>query len=295
MARKRRSAFTIIELIAVLAVLLLILGLLLPAIQKVRAAAARMQSSNNLKQIGLAVHSYNDANNRLPAGVDNNHFSATARFLPYLDQNALYTSIKFGETVDHKDNARARAVRVKTLESPRDPVDAPNKNYGPTNYLWNDKVFFLNSAARIPASFPDGLSNTIINGETLKGDGGKNAVTVQRQHVLLAKGALKGLKDDAGVKPFQANKQIAGDRGASWMDGRFLQGTFNGRLRLNDQRPDVSCAGAGGASTLRSLDEIVLVGLGDGSVRSLSVRGLTFATWSNALDPADGSPLGADW
>jgi hypothetical protein len=67
-----------------------------------------------------------------------------------------------------------------------------------------------------------------VIGETLKGDGGTKAVTVRRQHVLLGKGALKDLQDDAGVQDFKDGKHIAGDRCASWMDGRFLQGTFNG-------------------------------------------------------------------
>jgi type II secretory pathway pseudopilin PulG len=284
-----------IQLIVVLALLLLLLGLLLPAVSKVRQAAARAQSQNNLKQLGLALHSYHDANLRLPPGVDNGNFSASAQLLPYIEQQALYNTIDFKKDVDHKANAAARATRIRTFESPRDPVEVVNKDYGPTNYLFNDKVFYLNSAATIPGSFPDGTGNTIITGETLKGDGSKVARDVRRQHVLLGKAALKGIKDDAGVAPFKANKNIAADRCASWMDGRFLQGTFNGRLKLNDERPDVSCAGAGGVSTLRSLDSTILVGLGDGSVRSLDATRLTFRTWSNAMDPADGNPLGADW
>jgi hypothetical protein len=156
-------------------------------------------------------------------------------------------------------------------------------------------VFFRNSKLKIPKDFPDGLSNTIAVGETLKGDGGDKAKDVRRQYVLLEKGDLKGVKPDTGESYWKENKNIAGDRCASWMDGRFLQGTFNGKLKPNDDRPDVGCGGDGGVSTLRSLDDLIMLGLADGSVRAVNAKSITFTTWSNALCPNDGMPLGPDW
>jgi hypothetical protein len=292
---RRRSAFTLFQLLVILAILAILLGLLLPAISKTRVAAARAQDFNTLKQIGIAMHNHNDALNVLPAGLDNKGFSATARLLPYIEQDNLYKTIDFDKSIDDDANAAARKMQITMLLSKRDPVKSVKEEWGATNYLYNDQVFNLNSKARIPASFPDGASNTIITGETLKGDGGTKGTDVNRQYVLFKKDALKGIKPDAGVDDFKNNKNIAGDRCASWMDGHFLQGMFNGELKPNDTRPDVSCGGFGGVSALRSLDNDILVGLADGSARTVNAKKITHETWKNAICPNDGNVLGPDW
>jgi type II secretory pathway pseudopilin PulG len=292
----RRRGITLFQLLVVLALLAILLALLLPAVAKVRAAAARTQSVNNLKQLSLATIIYADTYaGAMPPGVDDNHFSATSKILPFIEQANVYNSIDFKKSIDDKANADARKLVIKTFLSPSDPILRVKDDWGATNYLYNDQVFFLNSKLRFPASITDGTSNTIFIGETLKGDGGTRPVDVHRQHVLLGKDALKEIKPDAGVQDWKDGKHIVGDRCASWMDGRFLQGTFNGALKLNDSRPDVSCAGLGGVSTLRSLEDVVLVGLGDGSVRSLAVKRLTLTTFQAALTPNGGEVLGADW
>jgi prepilin-type N-terminal cleavage/methylation domain-containing protein len=104
-----RRAFTLIELLVVIAIVAVLMGLLLAAVQKVRSAAARMSSTNNLKQIALAAHAFNDANNDrlpnpaepinpgLPATAANPWNQATGPFfqlLPYLEQGPLYASIR---------------------------------------------------------------------------------------------------------------------------------------------------------------------------------------------------------
>jgi prepilin-type N-terminal cleavage/methylation domain-containing protein len=302
MKRLHRNGFTLFELLVILAIFAILLGLLLPAVQKVREAAARMSSMNNMKQLALAAFNYESANGTFPTGVDDNHFSATARLLPYIEQNNLYQLIDFKKPVDDAANDQARLTLVKTFISPgdSDPVLAPGGKSAPTSYLFcagskydlkdNNGVFYLNSKTKI-TEIPDGTSNTLMLGETLRGDGGKQATDVRRQYVELDKDALKDLKDDSGAQEWAGNKNIAGNRCASWMDGRFLQGTFTGTRVANDTQPDVDCAGNGGLSALRNNPgRPVNVGICDGSVRAIMTP-LGLEVWHNLAGRNDGNPI----
>ncbi len=290
MRRDYRRGFTLFQLLTVVSLLAMALALFMPAIARMRAEAKKAELLNNLKQMVLSLHNYNDANGLLPPGVDDNNFSAASKLLPYIEFGQVYNKINYTKPMTDPVNAEARKTVIPTFLSQRDPLKKVRDDSGATNYLFNDLLFFRDSKSSIPRSFPDGTSNTIVIGETLKGDGGEKAEDVRRQYVLLKKDALKGVKPETGVDYFKEGQNIAGDRCASWMDGRFLQGMFNGKLKPNDERPDVSCGGEGGVSTLRSLDDSIAVGLGDGSCRYLNAKKLSFFTWSNALDPADGNP-----
>jgi type II secretory pathway pseudopilin PulG len=296
MPRPRRSAFTLFQLLIVIAILAILIGLLIPAVQKVREAAARLQSQNNLKQLALAAINYSDTyKGVLPPGIDDKHFSTAAYILPFMEQINLFQTIDFKKSIDDKTNAPARKARIVTFLSPRDPLSSVKAEWGATNYLFNDQVFLpIAQPMKYPISITDGTSNTVLAGETLKGDGQTKAIDVRRQYVLLKKEDLKNTGANSGVKYFKDDKNIAGDRCASWMDGRFLQGTFNGRLRINDERPDVSCGGVSGVSALRSFDYITCVGMFDGSVRNISM-GITHATWKTVLTPSNGDIPGSDW
>ena len=330
-------AFTLIELLVVIAIIGVLVGLLLPAVQKVREAAARMQCSNNYRQLGLATHHYENTFNALPpmsnwvnkSPGSNRETNVFYLLLPFLEQENLVTLSKTAQNQGYYFPGAGWTdycvtignQTVKTYLCPSDAtnpthLDAGSTNeYGPLfatgNYSANVLIFDPNPSSRpLMAAMPNGTSNCIMFGHRLEwcNSNGNDPPT------------------EFGYNDWDATPDQTGTYhplpGFGWSGSAAAPGYF--QLRCpdpttcykgpNNQLRRAMTAGAypnfvhGGLpfqiqprpglcdpAVLGSPHTgVMLVGLGDGSVRTVSPS-ISTTTWVNICIPDSGKVPGSDW
>lgn len=182
MKQKTHHGFTLVELLVVIAIIGVLVALLLPAVQAAREAARRSSCQNNLRQVAIALHSFEFANEHLPAGVTNptgpiknvregNHMNWIAHILPQLDERTRYERLDFSAGAYHAKNKYVADKAIAVLRCPSDDVDGPYSNYAGVHHdvespidVDNNGVLFLNSRITF-ADIKDGLAYTILAGE----------------------------------------------------------------------------------------------------------------------------------
>jgi prepilin-type N-terminal cleavage/methylation domain-containing protein len=288
---RKRLGFTLIELLVVIAIIAILIALLVPAVQKVREAAARTQIINNLKQCSLALHNCNDVNRKLPPATGTFGTQLFVRalsihLLPYVEQSALFQLCVAG--------VPPTTPTVPSFIAPLDFTNSDGQRV--QNFATNARVFTdvgvgtawnanmgvstgIGSAS-IPRTFQDGTSNTIVfatryaNSATA---GSLGNVTCSAYDGLYATntGAFFGVLAMTG--PVTQSGVNYG-----WQLQPTLAGT---NIVICDSSVGMAHSfGTGG----------IQVGLGDGSVRSVSPSASSNA-WNMALQPNDGNPLPSDW
>ncbi len=309
----RKPGFTLIELLVVIAIIAILIGLLLPAVEKVREAAARMKCSNNLKQLGLAIHNYHDTNNQFPPGWDfATSWGALALVLPYIEQDNIAKSLDFTKPISDPANQPYTLFPLSLYKCPSDKENPSPSLGGSTNYHTNNGnqpifviarglnanekpngVFYTGSKGITFASVTDGTSNTAFASERVLGDGNMGQVSPLEDTFNGPNGApgLPATADQAAtwcmsVDVTNPSNQFPIFMGAPWAHG---QHSYQHILTPNNRSCGwLASLRASMTPSSRHPNGVNLL-LGDGSVRFVP-NSIDLATW-RALGSRDGGEV----
>jgi prepilin-type N-terminal cleavage/methylation domain-containing protein len=305
---EKRKGFTLIELLVVIAIIAILIGLLLPAVQKVREAAARLQSANNLKQMALAVHDYHDANSGMPPSYNANFnltwngqfyegtggfFGTFAQILPYVEQSALAQQIQQGVMPN---------VPVKTFVDPSDSTVGYVQSQTPVSYI--PGVYQEFNLVQTPSQFTDTSSNGVWSGyqfkEVLNGGPFPQSFNFVGPKLTITQIFTDGTSNTMligervnGCAPFYST-------GWPFVIGPFqYYENFNGTIftggfvGVQSGVTYKTCGNNWNSYLMTSRSGPVQIALADGSVRGVN-PGISVATFQNLILPDDGNVLGND-
>jgi len=296
----KRLGFTLIELLVVIAIIAILVGLLLPAVQRVREAANVVKCKNNAKPLTLALHNYQDTYNRLPPsnfyqvvnGATGNAAQGSAFYaaLPFYEQGNVFN--QYTQDIPNPGYLGVSQVPVSIQTCPSDPttnggIGITPPNYATGNYSLNLALWGANGTCNQKgvsppytiATIPDGSSNTIAMVEASGCFPGFPSID-----------PTTGLPNSFMVWWFPAYPNTIGPY---WPDNDQLPGgqNYTGQYALPQIGINPMQANPNLCQTYHSA---MVVSMMDGSVRSVG-PGISQTTWTYALNPADGQVLGPDW